>query len=66
MAKDSSSLDLNKRTTKIFEDIRDICENYIGDSVLADADPDLCIAMIKDKISEYDKIWEESILSRLL
>lgn len=56
MERDNSLIELKKRTTKIFEDIKDICENYLGDSSLADTDPDMFIIMIKDKISEYDKI----------
>lgn len=59
MAKDNSLIELNKRTTKIFEDIKDICESYLGDSILTDTDPDVSITMIKDKISEYEKILEK-------
>jgi hypothetical protein len=55
MERDNSLIELKKRTTKIFEDIKDICENYLGDSNLTDTDPDMFIIMIKDKISEYDK-----------
>ena len=51
--------ELNKRTMKIFEDIKDICENYLEDSILVDTDPDIFITMIKDKISEYGKIQDE-------
>lgn len=56
MTKDNSLIELNKKTAKIFEDIKDICESYLGDSILTDTDPDVFISRIKDKISEYNKI----------
>lgn len=55
---EDNSLKLDNDTTKIFEDIKDICEIYLRDSTLPDIDPDKFITMIKDKISEYDKIYE--------
>lgn len=57
MVRDDSLIKLNKRVTEIFEDIKDICESFIGDYILTDTNPDAFITKIKNKISEYDKIF---------
>ncbi len=59
MVKDNSLIELDNKTKKIFEDIRDICENFLGDSTLTDIDPDRFIDMIKDKISEYKNEYKK-------
>jgi len=56
---DAEIIKRNQDTDKVFEKIKGICEDYLGQHYPAAPDPDHYTGRIKDLLRDYSKIWEE-------